>query len=103
KMIDQLIRDYTNNIAEAEQAIAQTIGNLRLAEQDYHEDVQSVQEWGAKALAASRKADERRSAGDTANADKFDQLAKVALRKQLDAENEVKSAQPMIEQQQVTV
>src|SRR5690625_6920779 len=27
KMLDQLIRDYTNNIAEAEQAIAQTIGN----------------------------------------------------------------------------
>ncbi|PFG44352.1 phage shock protein A (PspA) family protein [Isoptericola jiangsuensis] len=103
KMIDQLIRDYTNNIAEAEQAIAQTIGNLRLAEQDYHEDVQSVQEWGAKALAASRKADEYRSAGDPVNADKFDQLAKVALRKQLDAEGEVRSAQPMIEQQRVTV
>jgi phage shock protein A len=103
KMIDQLIRDYTNNIAEAEQAIAQTIGNLRLAEQDYHEDVQSVQEWGAKALAASRKADEYRSGGDPVNADKFDQLAKVALRKQLDAEGEVRAAQPMIEQQRVTV
>ena len=31
KMLDQLVRDYTNNIAEAEQAVAQTIGNLRLA------------------------------------------------------------------------
>ncbi|MEG3614296.1 PspA/IM30 family protein [Isoptericola haloaureus] len=103
KMLDQLIRDYTNNIAEAEQAIAQTIGNLRMAEQDYHEDTQSVQEWGAKALAASRKADERRAAGDTPNADKFDQLAKIALRKQLDAENEVTTARPMIEQQRVTV
>ncbi|GAA4719200.1 PspA/IM30 family protein [Isoptericola chiayiensis] len=103
KMLDQLIRDYTNNIAEAEQAIAQTIGNLRMAEQDYHEDTQAVQEWGAKALAASRKADQQRAAGDTTNADKFDQLAKVALRKQLDAESEVKTAQPMIEQQRVTV
>ncbi|WP_277209317.1 PspA/IM30 family protein [Isoptericola croceus] len=103
KMIDQLIRDYTNNIAEAEQAIAQTIGNLRLAEQDYHEDVRSVQEWGAKALAASRTADDRRSTGDAVNADKFDQLAKVALRKQLDAESEVKAAEPMIQQQRVTV
>ncbi|WP_418275939.1 PspA/IM30 family protein [Isoptericola jiangsuensis] len=103
KMIDQLIRDYSNNIAEAEQAIAQTIGNLRLAEQDYHEDVQSVQEWGAKALAASRKADEYRAAGDPVNADKFDQLTKVALRKQMDAEGEVKASQPMIEQQRVTV
>src|SRR5690606_39403594 len=32
KMLDQLVRDYTNSIAEAEQAVAQTIGNLRLAE-----------------------------------------------------------------------
>jgi phage shock protein A len=103
KMLDQLVRDYTNNIAEAEQAIAQTIGNLRLAEQDYNEDVASVQEWGGKALAASRKADEYRAAGDAANADKFDQLAKVALRKQLDAEAEVKTAQPMIETQRATV
>jgi len=102
KMLDQLVRDYTNNIAEAEQAIAQTIGNLRLAEQDYNEDVASVQEWGTKALAASRKADEYRRGGDPVNADKFDQLAKVALRKQLDAENEVKQAQPMIEAQRET-
>ncbi|MCL1870919.1 MAG: PspA/IM30 family protein [Promicromonosporaceae bacterium] len=103
KMLDQLVRDYTNNIAEAEQAIAQTIGNLRLAEQDYNEDVASVQEWGGKALAASKKADEYRTAGDAANADKFDQLAKIALRKQLDAETEVKQAQPMIDSQRVTV
>ncbi|ACZ31941.1 phage shock protein A, PspA [Xylanimonas cellulosilytica DSM 15894] len=103
KMLDQLVRDFTNNIAEAEQAIAQTIGNLRLAEQDYNEDVASVKEWGGKALAASRKADEYRAAGDVAGADKFDQLAKVALRKQLDAESEVKQAQPMIESQRQTV
>ncbi|QAY63629.1 PspA/IM30 family protein [Xylanimonas allomyrinae] len=103
KMLDQLVRDFTNNIAEAEQAIAQTIGNLRLAEQDYNEDVSASREWGGKALAASRKADEYRAAGDTVNADKFDQLAKVALRKQLDAESEVRQAQPMIESQRETV
>ncbi len=103
KMLDQLVRDFTNNIADAEQAIAQTIGNLRLAEQDYDEDVAAVREWGSKALAASRKADEYRAAGDVANADKFDQLAKIALRKQLDAESEVKQAQPMIESQRQTV
>jgi phage shock protein A len=103
KMLDQLVRDFTNNIAEAEQAIAQTIGNLRMAEQDYNEDVAAVREWGGKALAASRKADEYRAAGDVANADKFDQLAKIALRKQLDAESEVKQAQPLIESQRQTV
>ncbi|CAM3669287.1 PspA/IM30 family protein [Isoptericola cucumis] len=103
KMLDQLVRDYTNNIAEAEQAIAQTIGNLRLAEQDYQEDVTAVREWGTKALAASRKAEEYRAAGNAGEADRFDQLTKVALRKQMDAESEVKQAQPMIEQQRVTV
>ncbi|MGB3413216.1 MAG: PspA/IM30 family protein, partial [Microbacteriaceae bacterium] len=35
KMLDQLVRDYTNNIADAEDAIAQTIGNLRLMEDDH--------------------------------------------------------------------
>ena len=38
KMIDQLIRDYTNEITEAEKAIAQTIDNLRLQEQDLATD-----------------------------------------------------------------
>ncbi|MCL2594523.1 MAG: PspA/IM30 family protein [Promicromonosporaceae bacterium] len=103
KMLDQLVRDYTNNIAEAEQAIAQTIGNLRLAEQDYNEDVASVQEWGNKALAASRKADAMRTAGNFADADKFDNLARIALQKQMDAESQVRSAQPMIESQRQTV
>lgn len=102
KMLDQLVRDYTNNIAEAERAIAQTIGNLRLAEQDYNEDVTAVREWGAKAVAASTRADEYRGAGDTANADKFDQLARIALEKQLAAETEVRQAEPIIASQRDT-
>jgi len=103
KMLDQLVRDYTNNIAEAQQAVAQTIGNLRLAEQDYNSDVAAAQDWGQKAQSASQLADQYRAKGDTANADKFDNLAKVALGKQIDAENEVKQEQPMIESQRVTV
>ena len=79
KMLDQMVRDYTNNIVEAEAAVAQTIGNLRLLEQDHAEDLRDADEWGSKALAASNKADEFRAAGDTANADKFDNLAKIAL------------------------
>ncbi len=103
KMLDQLVRDYTDNIVEAEQAIAQTIGNLRLSEQDYNEDVAAVQEWGSKALSASTMAEQYRGKGDAVNADKFDALAKVALRRQLDAESEVKQQQPMIETQRATV
>jgi len=103
KMLDQLVRDYTNSIAEAEKAIAQTIGNLRLAEQDYNEDVRAAREWGQKALAASTAADQARSAGDTVKADRFDNLAKVALGKQITAEGEVRDAEPLIASQRETV
>ncbi|MFJ2898963.1 PspA/IM30 family protein [Streptomyces sp. NPDC087218] len=96
KMLDQLIRDYTANIAEAEQAVATTIGNLRLMEQDHREDVDAAHEWGGKALAASRKADELRAAGAGPEADRFDNLAKVALGRQLRSEKEARTAEPVI-------
>ena len=99
KMLDQMVRDYTNNIVEAEAAVAQTIGNLRLLEQDHAEDLRDADEWGSKARAASNKADEFRAAGDTANADKFDNLAKIALGKQMQAEREAKAAEPQIASQ----
>jgi len=98
-MLDQMVRDYTTSIAETESAVAQTIGNLRLTEQDYREDVENAADWGRKALAASAKADELRSQGNTLDADKFDNLAKVALGRQLTSENEAKSAQPSIASQ----
>ncbi|NRQ51533.1 PspA/IM30 family protein [Aeromicrobium stalagmiti] len=102
KMLDQMVRDYTNSIAEAEDAVAQTIGNVRLAEADHAEDVAAVKEWGAKALAASQKADSLRAA-QPAEADKFDALAKVALSKQISFENEAKAAAPQIAAQNETV
>ncbi|MGX1791426.1 PspA/IM30 family protein [Microbacterium sp. NPDC055312] len=96
KMIDQLVRDYSNNIADAESAIAETIGNLRLLERDHEEDVRAAREWGNKALAASRKADELRAAGNTTDADKFDSLAKIALQRQIGEEREAQAAEPQI-------
>ena len=98
-MLDQLVRDYTNSIADAEAAIAETIGNLRLLERDHAEDVKTATEWGGKAAAASRKADELRAAGNAADADKFDNLAKIALQRQIGAENEAKAAEPTIASQ----
>jgi phage shock protein A len=98
-MLDQLVRDYTNNIAEAESAVAQTIGNLRLMEQDHKEDVEAAADWGRKALAASAKGDELRAAGNAADADKFDKLAKMAIGKQISAENEARTAEPTIASQ----
>lgn len=103
KMLDQMVRDYTNSIAEAEDAVAVTIGNLRLAQADYNEDVASAQEWGQKAAAAVAKAKEMTAAGNTEAADRFNNLAKVALERQLQAEKEVKDAEPMITSQEAVV
>lgn len=103
KMLDQLVRDYTSSIAEAEDAVAQTIGNLRLAESDHAEDVAAAKEWGGKALAASQRADTLRAGGQAGEADRFDQLAKLALTKQISFENEAKQAAPMIASQGETV
>jgi phage shock protein A len=98
-MLDQMVRDYTNSIADAESAIAETIGNLRLLEDDHRQDVEAASEWGNKALAASRKGDELRAAGNATDADKFDNLAKVALGRQLQSEKEAKTAEPQIASQ----
>ena len=99
KMLDQMVRDFRGSIGEAEEAIAQTIGNLRLAEADRDEDVAAAREWGGKAAAASRKADELRAQERTAEADKFDSLARIALERQIAAESEIKAAEPVIAQQ----
>src|SRR3990170_7757686 len=79
KMLDQLVRDFTSNIEEAEQAVAQTVGNLRLLEDDQREAQAAHAEWGGKAAAASRKAEDLRGDGNGAEADRFDELAKIAL------------------------
>jgi phage shock protein A len=98
-MLDQLIRDFTNNIREAEEAVAQTVGNLRLLEEDYEEAQSAAVEWGRKAQAASDKADSLRSQGNTAEADKFDELAKIALRRQVGFESQIATFSRQIEQQ----
>lgn len=102
KMLDQMVRDYSNSIAEAEAAIAQTIGNLRLQEQDYQEDVRAAEDWGRKALAASQRADELR-ASNSPDAAKFDNLAKVAIGKQMQSESEARAAEPSIQSQNQVV
>jgi phage shock protein A len=99
KMLDQLIRDFTNNIAEAEEAVAQTVGNLRLLEDDAREAREAAREWGDKATAASRRADQLRTQGDTTEADRFDGLAKIAIGRQLSLEEQVRTFDTQIAQQ----
>jgi phage shock protein A len=96
KMLDQLVRDFTNNIAEAEDAVAQTIGNLRLIEDDARESRAAAAEWLDKAKAASRRADELRAAGNTTEADRFDDLAKIALRRQVSYEDQTRTLETQV-------
>ncbi|GAA1671049.1 PspA/IM30 family protein [Glycomyces endophyticus] len=103
KMLAQIERDYKNSIVDAENAIAETIGNLRLMEEDYAADQKAAEEWGVKAKNASQKADQLRAAGSTDEADKFDNLAKVALGKQIGVEKEMSDEAPIIKSQQEVV
>ena len=99
KMLDQIVRDFTNNIAEAEEAVAQTIGNLRLVEDDAREAREAVVEWGDKASAASRRADQLRAEANTTEADRFDDLAKIALRRQISYEGQASTLETQATQQ----
>lgn len=96
KMLDQLVRDFTDNIAEAEEAAAQTIGNLRLIEDDAREARSASAEWLDKAKAASRRADQLRAEGNATEADRFDELAKIALRRQLSFEGQATTLETQV-------
>lgn len=99
KMLDQLVRDYTANITEAESAVAQTVGNLRLLEDDQKEAREAADDWGGKAVVASKKADEMRAAGKSTEAARFDDLAKIALRRQVSYEEQTKTMEQQVLQQ----
>ncbi len=103
KMLDQLVRDFRDNIAEAEQAVAQTVGQLRLLEDDHREAREASRDWGDKAAAAARRADELRSGGDEQEAKRFEDLAKVALRRQISFEDQARTFEGQIEQQSAFV
>ncbi|NLT35844.1 MAG: PspA/IM30 family protein [Gaiellales bacterium] len=98
KMLEQMVRDYTNSIAEAEEAVAQSIGNLRMMEEDKREADETAAEWGAKAAAAAAKAREFRGANPT-EADRFESLARIALKRQITLEDQSKDLAPTIAQQ----
>lgn len=99
KMLDQFVRDYTASIQDAETAVVETIGHLRLMEQDRRDATQKHADWGRKALAASSQADRLRAAGRDRKADEADRLAATALRKQVDVERRVAGLDPQIARQ----
>ncbi|MGV8877028.1 MAG: PspA/IM30 family protein [Rhodoglobus sp.] len=102
-MLDHLLRDYRHSIADAEAAVAQTIGNVRLMEQDHTHDRNAAADWGRTALAASEKADKLRADGNVGEADTCDNLAKIAIGRQVSSENEARALSPTIAAQTLIV
>jgi phage shock protein A len=98
RMLDQLVRDFSSSISEAEAAVAQAIGNLRMLEDDRREAGEAAEEWGRKALAAAQRADRMRE-DSPQEADRFDELARVALRRQISFEGQAESFDQQIGQQ----
>jgi phage shock protein A len=99
KMLDQMIRDYIRNISEAEEAVATTIGNLRMMEEDQREAAKAAADWGAKAAAAAGKAKELTAGGSAPDADRFENLARVALKRQITFEEQAEDLKTPIAQQ----
>jgi phage shock protein A len=95
-VLDQLARDFAANIADAEQAIAQLVCDLGANELDQEEDSGAVAAWSEAAEATSQAADLLRAEGVAADADRFDDLARIALGRQLTAEDDIKAVEHAI-------
>ncbi len=91
KMCDQLTRDYANAIRDAESAIATAVATLRAMEEDAREEQAAAAQWLTEAMTASQRAEAMRATGNPEEGERFDGLARVALRKQIDDENDARS------------
>lgn len=103
KMLDQFVRDFTDNIKQAEVSVAETIGRLRLMEKDRVDAQKEADSWKTKAIAASDRAESRRAKGQIKQADSDDELARVALKRMNTAFERVQSLDPIIADQQQVV
>jgi phage shock protein A len=101
--VDQLVREYATTIAEAEHAIADLEGNRRVTADDQRADAEAAELWAAAAAETSQTADELRAGGDADAADRFDNLARIALGRELAAENDVDAGQHTIAAQTESV
>src|SRR4029078_12482393 len=91
KMLDQLVRDFTNAIHEAPNETAVVVGSLRIEEDDLAKAKDNVEKWGRTAEATSHKADEAEASGDTAGAARLNALAESALNRQISFEKQVET------------
>jgi phage shock protein A len=89
KTLDQLIRDMASAIGEARGQVAEMIAQEKLLEADMERNSNLARDWGQKAeLAVSRGADD---------------LAKEALRRKIDYDNNAQAYQSQLQAQQQIV
>ncbi|PJJ58561.1 hypothetical protein CLV56_2812 [Mumia flava] len=89
-------RAFSSTLSEAEEELAHARASLRLAEHDRDEDEESVDDWGAQAATAAYRAAELRIEGNPAGADAFDELARIALTRQVATERELEQTRERI-------
>ena len=83
RRLDPVLRAFGASIAEAEQVLAQTVGSVRLLEDDLRQAKAAELDWRGQARAASEKAAELTAVGRTSEADRYEELARIALRRQI--------------------
>jgi phage shock protein A len=88
RALSDRVAELSQSIVEIEDAVVRSVGDLRLLEAQREQAQRQVQDWAAKAAAAAGRSLTLR-ATDAAGATRFDDLAKVALRHQLEHEDEV--------------
>lgn len=103
KMLDQLVRDFTAGVADAREAVSETITNVRLIEAKQSQDRMEIEQWSGKAEMAAARARQLAKKGDEAGARQAEQLAQKALTRQINAEQRVASREETIAQNNAMV
>jgi phage shock protein A len=86
-MLAQLLHEYATVIESARQAHAQATAQLQLADDDVSSAQAEAAGWGVRAQAAAQRAAAIEAAGNPADAARFDDLARRALRQQVSDES----------------
>lgn len=97
KMMDQIIRDFVNNMEATQEAVQDTIANLRRIEAQQAKDEEALETWTHRAELAAARTREYRAKGRDQEASEAERMAKQALDQQVATEHRIQQRQPDIE------
>lgn len=81
KMLNQMVRDYTNNIHEATEATAEQVGFIRMQQNKYQEHINTANKSEAEAQKAMEFYVQKLSSNDNEAANRYEQAAQHLLSK----------------------